>query len=119
MAESERAILDFYQLSTPYPSEWPDEKNDDDDDSGEEDLAKKAILRKSRYQALERVVSGRRSVVVGSDGRKGGNLSDEPDPLGASGSMMRQLKEIGAYDDVRLRMFSLPPNGDDVGIRIC
>ncbi|KAF7558824.1 hypothetical protein G7046_g5327 [Stylonectria norvegica] len=107
MADYERTILDFYQLPTPYPSEWPAEK-DDEESSGEDDEAKELQRRKSRYQALERAVS-RRSVVPGSEAGKGGvgNLvqKDEPDPLGSSDSVVRTLKHMGVplQDDARLR----------------
>lgn len=112
MADYDRTILDFYQLPTPYPSEWPPEK-DKSESSGDEGNAKKLKRRKSRYQALERAVSERRSVVPGSEGGKGGvgNLvqKDEPDPLGSSESVVRTLKHLGlpVQDDLRLRWSDL------------
>ncbi|KAI9167131.1 Exocyst complex component SEC5 [Paramyrothecium foliicola] len=108
MADYERTILEFYQLPTPYPTEWPAEK-DESASEDEEDKASKLKRRKSRYQALERAVSSRRSQVPGSEGGKGGvgNLvqKDEPDPLGATDSVVRALKQIGlpVQDDTRLR----------------
>lgn len=108
MTDYDRTILDFYQLPTPYPSEWPAEK-DESDSSGEESNTKKLKRRKSRYQALERAVSDRRSVVPGSEGGKGGpgNIvqKDEADPLGSSDSVVRTLKHLGlpVQDDLRLR----------------
>lgn len=107
MADYERTILDFYQLPTPYPTEWPAEK-DESASEGEEDKGSKLKRRKSRYQALERAVSSRRSVVPGSEGGKGGvgNLvqKDEPDPLGTTESVVRSLKQMGlpVQDDTRL-----------------
>jgi exocyst complex component 2 len=108
MADYERTVLDFYQLPTPYPTEWPAEK-DDSASEGEENKNTKLQRRKSRYQALERAVSSRRSLVPGSEGGKGGvgNLvqKDEPDPLGTTESVVRSLKQMGlrVVDDTRLR----------------
>ena len=111
MADYERTVLDFYQLPTPYPTSWPAEKDDDDASSADEaDRVKKmAQQRKSRYQALERVVSDRRSIVSTASGSRGGvgNIvqKDEPDPLGSSDSVIRSLKQLGlpVQDDVKLR----------------
>ena len=110
MADYERTILEFYQLPTPYPTEWPAEKEEgeaSDEDEGDIKLQR----RKSRYQALERAVSRRGSAVPGSEGGAGGvgNLvsKDEPDPLGSSYSVVRTLKHLGLplQDDLRLRRF--------------
>ncbi|KAK0629901.1 exocyst complex component Sec5-domain-containing protein [Bombardia bombarda] len=109
MTDLERTVLDFYQLSTPYPIEWPAEKNVDSDVSDDEEFKKKANRRKSRFQALERAVSTRSSVVPGSEtsGSGVGNLvqKDEPDPLGTTDSVVRTLKQLSVplQDDMRLR----------------
>ncbi|KAI1470216.1 exocyst complex component Sec5-domain-containing protein [Daldinia caldariorum] len=111
MADFDRNVLEFYQLSTPFPTEWPAEKDkSDDSDSEQEQLKKQKInRRKSRYQALERAVSNRTSIVQGSEKSPNGvsNLvqKDEPDPLGTSDSVVRSLKQLGVpvQDDVRLR----------------
>lgn len=114
MADFERTVLDFYQLPTAFPSEWPAEKDRDDSDVEEEqqDKASKVKKRKSRYQALERAVSGRRSVIPGSEGDQEGGLGnlvqkDEPDPLGSVDSVVRALRVQGLalQDDARLRTF--------------
>ncbi|PON23542.1 exocyst complex component Sec5 [Trichoderma gamsii] len=103
MSDYERTILDFYQLPTSYPSEWPAEK--DDDSSGDEGDPKKHGRQKSRYQALESSGDGKGAAV----GKKGGVnnlvLKDEPDPLGTTDSVVRSLRENGlqVQDDVRLR----------------
>ncbi|UKZ85344.1 uncharacterized protein TrAFT101_001208 [Trichoderma asperellum] len=103
MSDYERTILEFYQLPTAYPSEWPAEK--DDDSSGDEGDPKKHGRQKSRYQALESSGDGKGAAV----GRKGGVnnmvLKDEPDPLGTTDSVVRSLRENGlqVQDDVRLR----------------
>lgn len=110
MADLDRAVLDFYQVSNPYPEEWPAEKNDVSDGSDEEDMKKKKLnRRKSKYQALERAVSNRSSIVPGSENSAGGiaNLvqRDEPDPLGTTDSVVRTLKQMGLplQEDTRLR----------------
>lgn len=109
MADLERSVLEFYQISTLNPGQWPAEKNNDSDASDDETTKKKANRRKSRYQALERAVSTRSSIVPGSEnsGSGVGNLvqKDEPDPLGTTDSVVRTLKHLGVplQDDLRLR----------------
>ncbi|KAI1410819.1 exocyst complex component Sec5-domain-containing protein [Hypoxylon sp. FL1857] len=111
MADFDRNVLEFYQLSTPFPTEWPTEKDNKSDDSDSELEQKKQKInrRKSRYQALERAVSNRQSIVQGSEKSANGvsNLvqKDEPDPLGTSDSVVRTLKQLGVpvQDDIRLR----------------
>ena len=73
MAELDRTVLEFYQISNPYPVEWPADKgnsdaSDDDDDEGKERKAK-LNRRKSRYQALERAATHRssNSMIPGSE----------------------------------------------------
>lgn len=115
MADFDRNVLEFYQLSNPFPSEWPAEKNKSDDSDSEHEQQKKAKLnrRKSRYQALERAVSTRSSIVAGSEKSASGvsNLvqRDEPDPLGTTESVVRTLRQLGVpvQDDPRLRMSHL------------
>ncbi|KAI8629210.1 exocyst complex component Sec5-domain-containing protein [Xylariaceae sp. FL1651] len=110
MADIDRHVLEFYGVSTLMPTTWPSEKNDKTDDSDSDHEQKKKLnRRKSRYQALERAVSNRSSVVAGSEKSASGvsNLvqRDEPDPLGTSESVVRALKELGVpiQDDTRLR----------------
>ncbi|KAF4126467.1 exocyst complex component 2 [Geosmithia morbida] len=116
MADQERAILDFYQLSTPFPSEWPKDKDDSQSSGDEAETSRKKASstklqrRKSQYQALERATSTQRrsSYVRGSEGGKGGlgNLvqKDEPDPMGSTDSVVQSLKAMGLpHDDIRLR----------------
>lgn len=108
----EHTILNHYNLTNPFPSSWPTEK-DDSEDSGEDKsgTSLKAGLRrsKSRYSALERRGSdGRRSLVPGSqklrDGQENLVQRDEPDPLGASDSVVRVLRQKGlpVEEDSRL-----------------
>ncbi|KAK3391053.1 exocyst complex component Sec5-domain-containing protein [Podospora didyma] len=104
-----RTVLDFYQITTLNPVEWPADKDNDSDVSDEESNNKKKVQRrKSRYQALERAVSNRSSVIPGSEtSGKGVNLvqRDEPDPLGTTDSVVMTLKYLGVplQDDTRLR----------------
>lgn len=122
MADQERAILDFYQLSTPFPSEWPKEKDDDNSSADEAETSRKATntnlqRRKSQYQALERATSTRRrsSYMPGADGRSLVQ-KDEPDPMGSTESVVRSLKAMGLplQDDARLRKLMLLPLHQDI-----
>lgn len=114
MADMERTILDFYQLSNPYPVEWPAEK--DTSDVSEDDEAKvKANRRKSRYQALEKAVGNRNSLLPPGHQKSAngvGNIvqKDEPDPLGTTDSVVRTLKQLGVpvQEDPRLRAHAPP-----------
>ncbi|ODA76753.1 hypothetical protein RJ55_08024 [Drechmeria coniospora] len=107
MADFERTILEFYQLPTPYPVEWPAEKEGGEAyySSGDEENGTKHRRRRSRYQALESAVHDRRSVVSGVEDI--GNLvqQDEPDPLGTSDSVVQSLTSMGLplQDDLRMR----------------
>ncbi|KAB5540420.1 exocyst complex component Sec5-domain-containing protein [Coniochaeta sp. 2T2.1] len=110
MADLDREVLDFYGISTQYPQEWPAEKDNNTDGSDDEDpRTKKLNRRKSKYQALERAVSTRGSIVPGSESSASGvaNLvqRDEPDPLGTTDSVVRTLKNMGLpmQEDTRLR----------------
>lgn len=109
MADFERTVLDFYQLSNPYPVEWPAEK-DTSDVSEDEEMQSKANRRKSRYQALEKAANNRTSMLPGQQKSAGGvgNVvvqKDEPDPLGTTDSVVRTLKQLGVpvQEDPRLR----------------
>ncbi|KXJ92391.1 exocyst complex component Sec5-domain-containing protein [Microdochium bolleyi] len=111
MADFDRSVLEFYGLTNPYPVQWPAEKdtNTDDDDSEVEQTKAKLKRRKSRYQALERAVSTRASIMSGSEKSASGvsNLvqKDEADPLGSTDSVVRTLRQLGVpvQDDIRLR----------------
>lgn len=110
MADYDRTVLEFYGLSTPFPSEWPEEKDESGASGDEHENTNKLERRRSRYQALERAAGDRRnSIVPGSEGgKKGvGNIvqKDEPDPLGSVDSVVRTLKHMGlpVQDDPRLR----------------
>lgn len=111
MMEDEHAILNHYNLTSPYPTEWPDEKDDSDasDDVFSADASIRPSKSRSRYSALERSGSDRRSLVPGSEKTGDGveNLvqKDEADPLGSADSVVRVLRQkgIAVEDDQRLR----------------
>jgi len=122
MTDYERTVLEHYQLSSPYPLEWPEEKNaseaseeeDDDDESPKAEASRIAMRRsKSRYSALERVASDRRSFLPGSqktgDGVENLVQRDEPDPLGSGDSVIKKVRALGlpVQDDIKLRKYSL------------
>lgn len=99
----EHIILNHYNLTNPFPIAWPVEK-DDIDASEEENAAgglSKADTRRSRsrYSALQRIGSGHRSSVPGSqklrDGHENLAQKDEPDPLGVTDSVVRVLRQRG------------------------
>lgn len=108
MADYTRSVLEHYNLQNPYPVEWPAELDDTDE---EEELKKNPSIRrsKSRYSALERSVSDRKSLVPGSqrtgDGRANLVQKDEPDPLGGRDSVVSILRKRGlpVEDNTKLR----------------
>lgn len=115
MTDYERIVLEHYQLSTAYPVEWPAEKDTSDVSDAEDDepvhVAPHRAMRRStsKYSALERVTSERKSLVPGSqktgDGVENLVQRDEPDPLGSTESVVRILRTLGLpiQDDTRLR----------------
>ncbi|KAF7515270.1 hypothetical protein G7054_g14658 [Neopestalotiopsis clavispora] len=101
-----RNVLEFYGLSTEFPTEWPSDKDKSDASDSEEEIKKQKIQRrKSRYQALERAVSTRSSVLGGDKSVSSLLSRDEPDPLGGSDSVVRSLIQFGVpiKEDTRLR----------------
>lgn len=113
MANDDRVILNHYNITSPFPTEWPAENDDSDISESEPPLKAATQLAhsksKSRYTVLERSGSDRRSLVPGSEKTRDGleNLvqRDEPDPLGATDSVVRALRQKGlpVYDDQVLR----------------
>ncbi|CAL3965197.1 unnamed protein product [Diplocarpon coronariae] len=111
MADYERTVLEYYQLSTAYPVEWPAEKDNSDSSDGEGTGPVQNGIRKSksRYSALERAASDRRSVLPGSQRGDNGvdNMvqRDEPDPLGSTDSVVKILRQLGlpVQEDPSLR----------------
>lgn len=110
--DEEHTILNHYNLATPNPTAWPAEKDSDisDDDISKKKGGKNNLRRsKTRYSALERSGSDRRSLVPGSerigDGVENLVQRDEADPLGGAESVVRVLRQkgIAVEDDQRLR----------------
>ncbi|KAK7705436.1 Exocyst complex component S5 [Botryosphaeria dothidea] len=110
-SNTERQLLEHYNLKTLYPSEWPAEKDEaeDSDDEPQPAQQKSADIqrRRSRYSVLER--SGVRSSVPGTEKTKEGVdtlvQKDEPDPLGNASSVVNVLRQRGlpVEDDSKLR----------------
>ena len=105
-------VLNHYNIATPFPTQWPAEKDesDSDDDLPPNGVANSLLRRsRSRYSALERSGSDRRTLVPGSEKTGDGieNLvqKDEADPLGGTDSVVRVLRHKGipVEDDQRLR----------------
>ncbi|KAF6225296.1 hypothetical protein HO173_012847 [Letharia columbiana] len=109
----EHTILNHYNLTSPFPTAWPAEK--DESDASEEELtasglSKTAIRQsRSRYSALQRNGSNHRRLIPGSqklrDGHENLVQRDEPDPLGVTDSVIRVLRQKGlpVEEDQRLR----------------
>ncbi|KAJ9243953.1 hypothetical protein DTO027B5_8510 [Paecilomyces variotii] len=99
-------VVNHYNLPSAYPEEWPAEL-DQSDESEDEALSKKQ-KRHSRYSALERPASDRRSLFVGSKQDGDGDTlvhKDERDPLGTGESVVSILKQRGlpVDEDAKLR----------------
>jgi len=108
MTDSEGNVVNHYNLPTAYPLEWPAELDQSDED--EPTNAGVGVRRsRSRYSALERSASDRRSALPGfqktGDGRANLVQKDEPDPLGGPDSVVRALKQrrLPVEEDSRLR----------------
>lgn len=113
MISDEHTLLNHYNITTLYPTAWPAEKDESDASEDEQPGSKTRNLThsrsKSRYSALIRSGSDRRSLVPGSE-RTGDGIEnlvqkDEPDPLGGSDSVVRILRQKGlpVEEDQRLR----------------
>ena len=108
----EHTVLNHYNLTKPFPTAWPAEKDESDaseDEIKASDHSKTAIRRsRSRYSALQSSGGDRRSLVPGSqklrDGHENLVQKDEPDPLGVTDSVVRVLRQKGlpVEDDQRL-----------------
>ncbi|OAP58002.1 hypothetical protein AYL99_07092 [Fonsecaea erecta] len=100
-----RDVLNHYNITNPFPTEWPKELDSDDEDA---DVA--GVRRsRSRYSALERTASERKSLLPGSqrtvEGRANLVQKDELDPLGAPSSVVTTLTNLGhlVENDARTR----------------
>ncbi|KAI4188903.1 MAG: hypothetical protein L6R41_001837 [Letrouitia leprolyta] len=96
MTSDEHTLLNHYNITNLYPTSWPAEKDESDASEDEQPAARSTKLAhsrsKSRYSALVRSASDRRSLVPGSEKTGDGveNLvqKDEPDPLGGPDSVV-------------------------------
>lgn len=106
MAELEKTVLGQYGLTNPYPTQWPSELDESDDDETANPIGIRRS--RSRYSALERSTSERKSLLVGSqktgDGRANLVKKDEPDPLGAQSTIIQTLSFRGLPVDQDTRM---------------
>lgn len=111
MSDYEYKVISHYQLTTPFPTEWPADKDISDESDDEDDKATPKLLPKSkpRYSALIRAAGNRKSVTRGSP-RADNTIEnllqqDEPDPLGSTESVVGKLKNLGlpVQDNIRLR----------------
>jgi exocyst complex component 2 len=106
MADYERNVLSHYNIQSAFPDTWPTELDESEDEQPDEIGVRRS---RSRYSALERSASDRRSALAGaqklSDGRSNLVQKDEPDPLGAGASVLTSLRSRGlpVEQDPRLR----------------
>ncbi|KKY23448.1 putative exocyst complex component sec5 [Phaeomoniella chlamydospora] len=106
MAAVERDVVSHYNLTSAYPTEWPAELDESDEEEKDGSDLRRS---KSRYSALERSASDRRSMIPGSqktgDGRANLVQKDEPDPLGGLVSVVQILRKKGlpVDEDTRTR----------------
>ncbi|KAL8737000.1 MAG: hypothetical protein Q9181_002111, partial [Wetmoreana brouardii] len=106
-------ILNHYNIANLYPTAWPAEKDASEASEDEQPASKSTGLAhkrsKSRYSALARSASDRRSLVPGTEKTGDGveNLvqKDEPDPLRGPDSVVHILRQKGlpVEEDQRLR----------------
>ena len=107
MAELERNVLTHYNLQSAFPETWPAELDESEEDDQPDAIGVRRS--RSRYSALERNASDRRSGVPGSqklsDGRSNLVQKDEPDPLGGDGSVVQTLRQrrLPVEQDPKLR----------------
>jgi hypothetical protein len=107
----EQAILNKYNLTTLWPTRWPDEKNDDSDSDAEAPavVAAQPIQRsKSRYSVLEDRSRFSRQVPgaeISKDGKENLVQKDEQDPLGMYPSVVQVLRtrNVQVEEDIKLR----------------
>lgn len=108
----EQAILNKYNLSTLWPTRWPDEKNDDSDSDAEAPptaTAQPVRRSRSRYSILEDRSRFSRQVPgaeISKDGKENLVQKDEQDPLGMYPSVVQVLRSrsVQVEDDIKLRI---------------
>jgi len=119
MADIERNLLNHYNLTTLYPTQWPAEKDEDDAPEDEKlSVVRAGSTRKarSRYSVLERDTSIRSKVPGSQRGKDGVETmvqKDESDPLTGAGSVVQILRQRGLPVEENLR---LSENGSTAGV---
>jgi exocyst complex component 2 len=108
----EQAILNKYNLTTLWPTRWPDDKNDESDSDGEAPTKAAALpsvgRSRSRYSVLEDRSRFSRQVPgaeISKDGKENLVQKDEQDPLGMYPSVVQVLRtrNVQVEDDIKLR----------------
>lgn len=105
-ADLDKNVLAHYNIQVAAPTQWPAELDESDEEPADEIGVRRS---RSRYSALERSASDRRSGLVGaqktSDGRSNLVQKDEADPLGGQGTVVGSLRSRGlpVDHDPRLR----------------
>jgi exocyst complex component 2 len=107
----QQAILNKYNLTTLWPTRWPDEKNDESDSDGEAPTtaAAQAVRRdRSRYSVLEDRSRFSRQIPgaeISKDGKENLVQKDEQDPLGMYSSVVQVLRtrNVQVEEDIKLR----------------
>jgi hypothetical protein len=111
----EQAILNKYNLTTLWPTRWPDDKNDESDSDGEaptaatsQPQAQPVQRSRSRYSVLEDRSRFSRQVPgaeISKDGKENLVQKDEQDPLGMYPSVVQVLRtrNIQVEEDIKLR----------------
>jgi exocyst complex component 2 len=107
----EQAILNKYNLTTLWPTRWPDEKNDESDSDGEAPTAAalQSVRRsRSRFSVLEDRSRFSRQIPgaeISKDGKENLVQKDEQDPLGMYPSVVQVLRtrNVQVEEDIKLR----------------
>ncbi|RMD43694.1 hypothetical protein DV735_g1402, partial [Chaetothyriales sp. CBS 134920] len=106
MTDFERNVLTHYNLQSAFPTTWPEELDESEDEQPDEIGVRRS---RSRYSALDRSTSDRRSGMPGvqksSDGKSNLVQKDEPDPLGGETSVVQTLRQrqLPVEQDPKLR----------------
>lgn len=101
MTDYHRSVLSHYNLSSPFPAEWPAEKDQTDAPPQEISLGAhtKLAAQSRRYSVLDCLGAEGQTILPrsGRDGpeRENAVQTDEPDPLGASDSVVGLLRQRG------------------------
>lgn len=127
MESIETQLLNKYNISTLFPAQWPEEKDNSSDSEDEGPASQRpptlqAMRRsKSRFSVLETgggFSRRREGVEKTKDGVENLVQKDEQDPLGTYPSVVQVLRQRGlaVEDDTKLRTSSLGTSwdGDDM-----